>query len=274
MAKNTSKTPMSEATEAELKSLELPKDVEVMEDGRPFFFKGGDVGCLLIHGFTGTTQSMRLMGEYLGQQGLTVLCPRLPGHGTNVEDMARWRFTDWTNTVELAFEELKSICREVFVGGLSMGGTLTLYMGETRGKEIKGLIPICAPVFMRNFAMKLVPVLKHVAKTASGVGNDIKDPQMKEVAYEKVSLKAVHEFTKLMDMVRRDLYRVSQPIRIFESREDHVVPPDNAQFIYDHVSSRDKELIWLENSYHVATLDFDRQELFEKSFEFIREKSS
>ncbi|MDD5448124.1 MAG: alpha/beta fold hydrolase [Actinomycetota bacterium] len=274
MVRSKSNMPASEAGEAKLKSLELPRDVEVMEDGRPFFFKGGDIGCLLIHGFTGTTQSMRLMGEYLGQQGLTVLCPRLPGHGTNVKDMARWRFTDWTDTVELAFEELKSICREVFVGGLSMGGTLTLYMGETKGEEIRGLIPICAPVFMRNPVMKLVPILKYVVKAASGVGNDIKDPQMKEVAYEKVSLEAVHEFTKLMNMVRRDLYKVTLPIRIFQARGDHVVPTDNAKFIYDHVTSSDKELIWLENSYHVATLDFDRQELFEKSLEFIREKSS
>ena len=61
-------------------TLKVPVGVSVMDDGKPFFFEGGRTGCLLIHGFTGTTSSMRLMGEFLAEKGMTVLWPRLPGH--------------------------------------------------------------------------------------------------------------------------------------------------------------------------------------------------
>jgi len=65
-------------------------ETRVMTGAEPFFFEGGEVGCLVSHGFTGTTQSMRFLGEFLASEGgLTVVGPRLKGHGTSVEDMAR-----------------------------------------------------------------------------------------------------------------------------------------------------------------------------------------
>jgi carboxylesterase len=256
-----------------LETLEAPSEIEVMDDGMPFFFDGGETGCLLIHGFTGTTSSMKPMGEYLAERELTVLGPRLPGHGTNVEDMGRWSYNHWTRAVEVALEEISEICSRVFVGGLSMGGTLTLYLGE-RGKEsVAGLMPICAPVFLKNPTLKLVPLLKRIIKTFPGPGNDIKDPDVEEVAYEKLSVNALHEMVKLMSLVGRNLERITAPIRIFQAREDHVVPPPNAPHIFGSVSSTDKELIWLDNSYHVATLDFDKEIIFEESYNFIREST-
>lgn len=256
---------------AELKTLETPSGLSVMDDGKPFFIKGGNVGCLLLHGFTGTTSSLKPMGEYLAGKGLTVLGPRLPGHGTDVKDMGRWSHNDWTSTAEQALAELEGLCGDVFVSGLSMGGTLTLYLGERFSDRIAGIMPVCAPVFMKNPALKLVPVLKHLIGTFPGPGNDLKDPDASEVAYEKLSVKALHELVKLMRLVEGNLDRITVPIRIFQARDDHVVPPENAPYIFQRVGSEDKKLIWLDNSYHVATLDFDKDKLFEASFEFTRE---
>lgn len=262
----------------DLKTMRIPDGLNVMDDGKPFFFDGGGrLGCLLLHGFTGTTSSMKPMGEYLAGKGITVLGPRLPGHGTDVADMGRWSHTDWTQAVETALEELGAMCERVFVAGLSMGGTLTLYLGENRGDAISGIIPICAaasrlsPKVVENGMLKLVPVIKHVLKTFPGPGNDIKDPDVTEVAYEKLSTNALHEFIKLAAGVRDNLSRVTVPIRIFVARDDHVVPPENSRFIYDNVGSSDKELIWLEDSYHVATLDYDKDKIFSGSYEFMRE---
>jgi esterase/lipase len=106
-------------------TLKMPVGLSVMEDGKPFFFEGGKTGCLLIHGFTGTTSSMRPMGEFLAAKGVTVLGPRLPGHGTDVNDMGKWAYTDWTAMVETALAELRDLCDTIFVSGLSMGGLLT-----------------------------------------------------------------------------------------------------------------------------------------------------
>lgn len=260
----------------DLKSMEIPPGLDVMEDGRPFFFEGGKTGILLIHGFTGTTSSMKPMGEYMASRGLTVLGPRLPGHGTDVRDMGRHGYKDWMATVETALAELQGMCDFIFVSGLSMGAVLTLYLGEQHSDSLAGIIPISGPVRRlvpgaQRFLLPLVPVLKYVVRTMPGPGNDVADPQVTETAYEKLSTNALHELIKLLKYVDNHLDRVTSPIRVFHSRQDHVVPPLNADYIMERVSSSDKELIWLENSYHVCTLDFDKDEIFRKTFEFIGE---
>lgn len=264
------------ATQA-LETLRIPPGLKVMEEGKPFFIKGeGKAGCLLIHGFTGTTSSMLPMGEYLSSQGITVLGPRLPGHGTDVKDMSIYSYLDWVKTVEKALEELASLCDRVFVAGLSMGGTLSLYLAEHHPEKIAGIVPICAPVTrvapgIKQYALSLVPVLKYLLPYMPGPGNDLKDPDAKEIAYQKMSTMALHELVKLVSAVRRDIGKVIAPARVFEAREDHVVPPENASYIYENISSSDKKLIWLENSYHVATLDYDKELIFREAAELIKQ---
>ncbi len=262
-----------------LETLRIPPGLKVIEEGKPFFIKGDNkAGCLLIHGFTGTTSSMLPMGEYLSSEGITVLAPRLPGHGTDVKDMSLYSYLDWVKTVEKALEELASLCERVFVAGLSMGGTLTLYLAEHHPEKIAGIVPICAPVTriapgIQQHALFLVPFLKHLLPYMPGPGNDLKDPDVKEIAYEKMSTVALHELVKLVKTVKKDIGRISAPARIFEAREDHVVPPENASYIYENISSSDKKLIWLENSYHVATLDYDKEIIFKETAELIRQYS-
>lgn len=260
--------------EASLVTMEIPAGLDVMEEGKPFFFEGGTVGCLLLHGFTGTTSSMKPMGEYLAGKGLTVLGPRLPGHGTSVEDMGKHSWREWVATCEKALDELSSMCDSVFVSGLSMGGALTLYLGENHGDRISGLIPISAAVSratfgFQNYLLKLVPIMKHFMKTFPGPGNDLKDPSCTEVAYDKLSTNAAHELAKLTADVKANISRITVPIRIYVARDDHVVPPENSKYIYDNVSSTDKELVWLDNCYHVATLDLDKNKVFEGTWQFV-----
>ncbi|MHB1968690.1 MAG: alpha/beta hydrolase, partial [Acidimicrobiales bacterium] len=47
------------------------------------------------------------------------------------------------------------------------------------------------------------------------------------------------------------------PVLLVSSREDHVVPPENGDLVAARVSGP-LERVWLEDSYHVATLDNDR----------------
>ncbi|MBC7247641.1 MAG: alpha/beta fold hydrolase [Actinobacteria bacterium] len=246
---------------------------EVWEDARPFFFEGGKTGVLVVHGFTGCTQSMRPLGEGLAEAGFTVAGPRLPGHGTSVEDMGRRTWEEWTGEAEKALRDLKGRCEKVFVTGLSMGGTITCWLGEKYAAEVAGLMPINAAVARLNPLLPLTPVAKYFLKTIPGVGSDIKDPSVKESCYDKVPVRAAAELYELMRITRRDLPRITAPILIFTSREDHVVPPTNGPYLLEHVSSTDKELVWLENSYHVATLDHDRELIIRRCVEFIRRLS-
>ncbi|MDD3718836.1 MAG: alpha/beta fold hydrolase [Actinomycetota bacterium] len=246
---------------------------EVWPDAEPFSFEGGKTGVLVVHGFTGCTQSMLPLGEKLAAAGFTVLGPRLPGHGTTVKDMGTRTWREWTGEAEKALQELLERCDKVFVTGLSMGGTITCFLGERYADEVAGLMPINAAVSKLNPMMPLTPVVKYVLKTIPGVGSDIKNPDAEESCYDKVPVAAAAELYQLMKVTKADIARITAPILIFSSREDHVVSTANGPFILENVSSTDKELVWLENSYHVATLDNDQQLIVDRCIEFINRLS-
>lgn len=248
-------------------------ELRVGDDAQPFSFKGNSTGVLVIHGFTGCTQSMLPYGKALAARGYTVLGPRLPGHGTTVEDMATRKYTEWTGEAELALQELSSQCDRVFVTGLSMGGTITLHLAARFSDKIAGIIPLNA-LALTEPLLRLTPLLKYLLKTRPGVGSDIKKPESKESCYDQVPVAAAYELTRLLKVVREGLPRVSLPALIIASREDHVVrEPDNAEYIMANLASKDKKILWLENSYHVATLDNDADLIFEQAAEFIEKHS-
>jgi len=242
---------------------------DVWPDAQPFSFDGGKTGVLVVHGFTGCTQSMLPLGKGLADAGFTVIGPRLPGHGTTVRDMSTRTWQEWTGEAEKGLKELLERCDKVFVTGLSMGGTITCFLGERYADKVAGLMPINAEVSKPTRGLSLTPVLKYVLKTIPGVGSDIKDPDAKESCYDKVPVPAAAELYKLTKVTKRDIGKITAPILVFTSRQDHLAPPSNGPFILEHVISTDKELVWLENSYHVATLDYDKQLIIERCVEFI-----
>jgi carboxylesterase len=242
----------------------------LMLGAEPFHADGGPVGVLLCHGFTGTPQSMRGWAEHLAGLGYAVSLPRLPGHGTHWRDANATRWTDWYTEVDRAFEELAGKCQQVFVCGLSMGGTLSLRMAQTKGERVAGLVLVNPSVTTERFDAKyLVPVLGRVVPRWKGIGSDIKKPGTTETAYPYVPLKALLSLQKLWGVVRADLPRITQPLLVFRSRVDHVVEPVNSRIVLGEVASSDTTERVLENSYHVATLDNDAEEIFTTSAEWI-----
>jgi carboxylesterase len=247
-------------------------ETEIMPGAEPFFFEGGEVGCLVSHGFTGTTQSMRFLGEYLAHEGgLTVAGPRLKGHGTTPEDMAQTTAEDWIRSVEEAVHTLRQRCTHVFITGLSMGGTLTLYMAAMYPDVFSGAVPINAAVFLNSPDLAGLAFAPGAPPAIPGVGSDIKKPGVTELAYPIVPVPAIRHLYALMAVTRELLPRLMCPTLIFQSRDDHVVVPDNAPYILEHVGTADRRLVWLENSYHVATLDNDKEHIAAETLGFIRE---
>src|SRR5215467_3902940 len=118
----------------------------VLPGAGAFYFEGSDTACLLIHGFTGTPQNLRPLGDFLARRGLTVYAPRLAGHGTSVDEFEQTGPSDWIATVEDGLEQLKRTCSSVFAIGISMGGTLALHLGATRPGDLAGVGCINGPV--------------------------------------------------------------------------------------------------------------------------------
>jgi carboxylesterase len=231
---------------------------------------GRRIGVLLSHGFTGSPASMVPWGQYLAEQGYAVSVPLLPGHGTRWQDITSTTFADYYMAVEKAFDELRARTDAVMVGGLSMGGCLVLWLAAQRPRDVAGVVLVNPAVASTNKQLLAVPLLKHVVPAMPAIGNDIKKPGVSEGAYPKTPLKPLHSMVRAWKQVREDLPKVTAPLLLFRSAEDHVVDPSSGRIILDHVSSRDATERVLANSYHVATLDNDAPQIFEESAAFIR----
>ena len=245
---------------------------QVIAGAEPFFFEGNDIGCLVSHGFTGTTQSMRFLGELLAQEGgFTVLGPRLRGHGTSPEDMAKATAEDWVRDLEDAMNTLRERCSKIFITGLSMGGTLSLYMPAMYPDVFCGTIPINAAVFLDSPDLASLAFAPNLPETVPGIGSDIKKEGVVELAYPATPVPAIRQLYGLMAVTRELLPRITCPTLVFQSTEDHVVVPKNGAYILEHISSEDKRFFWMEHSYHVATLDNDKEFIASETVKFIKE---
>jgi carboxylesterase len=244
----------------------MTKSFDVLSGAEPFTAEGGRIGILVSHGFTGTTQSMRPLGEAFAKEGYTVSVPRLTGHGTHHEEMEGTTYQDWIASIDEAYAWLKERCDVIFMAGLSMGGTLALYIAQNH-PEIRAISLINAAVDVPSMAA--VNDMQDV-RFLDAIGSDIKKAGVAELAYEMTPVASVKQLLKFMAEVRSNLSKVSCPALIFVSREDHVVPPDNAQIIYDGISSEEKVIIEMPDSYHVATLDNDQQRIIDETLAFFK----
>lgn len=244
--------------------------MSVLPGAEPIDLPGGPVGVLLSHGFTGTTQSMRPWAEHLSAAGLTVLAPRLPGHGTTWQDMNTTRWNDWYGEVERSFDDLRGRCETVFAMGLSMGGTLVLRLAEQRPDQVAGLVLVNAALATERKDAKLSPLLSKVLLSMPGIGSDIKKPGVTELAYGKTPLKAFASLLGAWPKVRADLGRITCPVLAYRSRVDHVVEPLSGRLLLAETAPGRVEERILEDSFHVATLDNDAPTIFQGSLEFVR----
>lgn len=240
---------------------------------QPYEAGDGPDGVLLLHGFTGTPQSMRPWAEHLVGAGFAVSLPRLPGHGTHWRELNQTEWTDWYAHADAALAVLRRRSQRVFVAGLSMGGALALRLAEQRGDDVSGLVLVNPCINITDPRMKILPVLQHVVPSLSAIGNDVADPSSREIAYDRNPLKALYSQTHLWSDVVAHLDRVTQPLLVFHSEHDHVVDPSSVAMLRAGVGSADVEFRSLPRSYHVATIDYEAPEIFAASIDFYRRLS-
>lgn len=227
------------------------------------------VGVLVLHGFLGNLKTIEYQVQFFRTQGFLVEAPSLRGHNTVYTDLEKVKFTDWIEDAESAYKNLSSKANKVFVFGLSMGGALALYLEVQHPEILGGILVNHALSLYPNWKLKFLPIIKYFVKNIYSPGSDIKDKTQKNLAYEYIPTGALLEFLRLISLVKKELPLVTQPQLIFKSIEDHVIPQDSVEITLKRISSKQKEVVFLKNSYHVATVDFDKDIICEKSLEFI-----
>jgi carboxylesterase len=246
----------------------MPADL--IPGAEPFSADGGLHGALVLHGFTGHPHSVKGMARALAAAGFAVECPRLPGHGTAMEDMLDTTWDDWSAAAEDALATLRSRLPEggrVVVAGLSMGGALTLWLAS-RHPDLAGIAVVNAVAEPAGDMRHLVlEALEGGLEVFPGIGSDIADPDSVETAYEGTPLRALLTLIDGVIALQADLARIACPTLILNSPQDHVVPPSNSDHIAASVSGP-VERVTLERSYHVATLDYDKELIEERVVDF------
>lgn len=231
---------------------------------------GGPHGALVLHGFTGCPQSMRGLAEAFAAGGFAVELPRLPGHGTDIDDMLTTSWSDWSRAADAAYVDLASRCDRVVVSGLSMGATLTVWLAA-RHPEIVGIVVINGAFGPIDESMRsgLMAARDAGLDRVPGPGGDIADPTRHEVAYDQAPVEGMISLLDALDALEPELPRITMPSLVLTSRHDHVVPPGSSEHFIARVDGA-VEHVWLDRSYHVATLDYDAGEIERRAVAFAQ----
>lgn len=242
---------------------------DVRPGAEAFSFGDGPVGVLLVHGFTGSPASTRPLGEWLAGQGLAVEGVRLPGHGTDVQDLRHRRAAEWVGEAARGLDAISSRCRTVVAFGLSMGGSIVLALAASRPSDVHGLALANPYVFDRRHL--LIPVGKRLLRDVPGTPNDIAKPGMDEMAYDRMPVPAIVSMAVMMKRVRAELPSIRQPVVVFASPVDHVISTSNPRKILARVGSERTELVPCPRSFHVVTLDHDAELVRKRVLAFAHE---
>jgi carboxylesterase len=252
------------------------KSKQLLPGADPIFIEGNDVGFLFIHGFTAAPYEGREMAEWIhNKTGITVSVPLLPGHGTHPRDLREITWLDWYQYVREKYFELRQQCKRVFVSGLSMGGALVLQLASHH--KVDGIITLAGAVFIKDWRLFLLPIARYlIPYHFKSKGPDVKNTLIKEEVpnYSKYPVRTIYQLLELLEHTRQDLSEVFAPALLIHSRKDRTVHFKNLQYIYDRLSSKEKEMYILKESYHVITIDVEKEKVFKRVEMFIEDQLS
>lgn len=217
---------------------------------------------------------MLLLGEHLKEEGYSISIPLLRGHGTRPSDLKDCTWYDWFEDAKQALFELRKNCDQIYVCGLSTGGSLALHLAAHY--QVEGVAALSPAIFLKNKMSSFVPYIPPVIRYRHKKnGPDISDKEVREaaVSYDKSPLKAIKEVLKLYAHIEKDLPDIYTPTLIIQSTQDHVVDFKSAEWIYDNISSATKQFLKLQKSFHVITRDIEKEIVFREISQFISRRA-
>lgn len=246
---------------------------KIIPSAEPFFLKGNEIFCILIHGFTGSPKEMRWLGDYLKKNSYSVIAPRLPGHATDPKDMKRTNWKDWVSAIEDVYHFCKPNAKKIFIIGLSMGGILASY--SSAYLPFNGLVTISTPYEFPQKDWRL-PFVRPLSVIKPKIIKGADDWQNQEAAADQIDYpfyptKSIAELRDLIIQFQKILPLLSLPSLHIHSTKDKSVPYHHLGNLFKHNGSTNKQQFTVENSGHVVIREPDRFQVFERILNFIEE---
>lgn len=232
---------------------------KILGGGEPIFLKGNNrTGILLVHGWSSTPQELQGTAKYLNSIGYSIYAPLLRGHGTEPRDLIGLKWEDWLEDVCQAYDWFSQYASEIVVGGMSTGSLLALNL--SRKRKVKGIIAMGTPIFIKLRWRVVIRVLYWILRNRKLLKKMYRRKEDREVAEKKVHYaefppRSMLEVNRIIPPTKKIVPQITEPILIMHSRPDSIVLPKSSEYLYDNIGSKDKELVFFENSYHVFTVD-------------------
>jgi len=226
---------------------------------------------MLIHGATSGSALLRPLANYLNCNGYTVYGVNLAGHSTTKEDLAKTKYTDIIEKAEKDYTNIKSKNYDkLFVAGISLGGLTTAYLASNHA-DLDGFA---------TYAAGLMPIGEIPPGMGEAAGSDYVYRTMEgktgmykqfHVHYEYIP---VSFYKKMSAMCRKFLdenlaKKITAPALIVHALDDSMVYAKSSEYLYENISSKDKELLLMDKGEHLFVLNEYRYEPFEKTLEFF-----
>jgi carboxylesterase len=252
---------------------------------------GGPVGVLMVHSLGGNPIELRFVAQALARCGYTVYCPLLPGlgGGTDTTGLSSWQ--DWYAGLEAAYEELRARCDLILLGGMSAGSMLALRLAREHAEDVHGLMLFAPTIWPNGWAIPRSFNLFRLIRTKWFASFfhfqqrppfGIKDERIRNFVIE--SFKSddrpiedlfgrggglVWEFRDLTRDVTARLGEIRQPTLMFHPRDDDQSNIRNSITLQKKLGGI-VEMIVLDDSYHMVTLDRQRAFVVERTVEFAQ----
>ena len=254
---------------------------------------GGNHSVLLIHGLTGSPFEMKYLARKLNKAGFTVKGPCLEGHCTTLKNLSKTNWEDWYRSVHKSFIEMKKSSDTVSVVGLCMGALLSLHLSYEFASEVAALSLISTTLFYDGWSLPwfkfLLPVayyipFRYIYSYSETEPYGIKNKPLRErivnlmkndsIAYTKTPAASMHELFKLIREVKRELPAITTPALILHSREDDLTSIKNPDYVEEKIGSKIVRKIILDDSYHMMTIDNQKDRVAEETINFFLEQVS
>lgn len=228
-------------------------------------------GILFIHGFTGNTQELQPLAQYISERSEEYIysLPTLTGHGVEL-DLKGVNYAHWLRDVENEYRLLAKRVDDITIIGFSMGGVLAIYLAlKYKVNKIVLLSASLKYIDVKQLYKLAIELMKKRKNLSDEEKIFLNENYYK---FKNIRPATLLNFAEVVRLVSPYLKNIHQPIMIVQGLKDGLVPSETAQFIHEQVASKEKVLHFSPNGYHQICFSDDRMQWFAKVLGFLKQE--